>query len=67
MNRNQIKGRFAVVAGRLQQLVGEMTGSARLQVKGEAAQVEGKVQWDVGDVEAVVALRSSKRRVLQAR
>jgi len=67
MNRNQIKGRFAVAAGRLQQLVGEMTGSARLQVKGEAAQVEGKVQWGVGDVEAVVALRSSKRRVLQAR
>ena len=63
MNRNQIEGPFKGVAGRLQQLAGELTGNVRLQVESEAPQIEGKVQWGVGEV-AGVLLRSSQKRAL---
>ncbi|HLX24306.1 MAG TPA: CsbD family protein [Usitatibacter sp.] len=51
MNRDQIKGTAKDVAGKVQQKVGELTGSKRQQVKGVAKQVEGKVQKGVGNVE----------------
>jgi uncharacterized protein YjbJ (UPF0337 family) len=67
MNRNQIEGRFKDVAGRVQQLAGELSGNARLQAKGVATQVEGKVQWGVGEVEGAVLRRSTQRRALEVR
>ena len=54
MNKNQIKGSVKDVAGKVQQKVGEVTGSTKQQVKGLAKQVEGKVQKGAGEVEKVV-------------
>ena len=51
MNRNQVKGTAKDVAGKVQQKVGEVTGSASQQVKGAGKQIEGKIQKRVGDVE----------------
>ncbi|HVO89553.1 MAG TPA: CsbD family protein [Casimicrobiaceae bacterium] len=51
MNRDQVQGTVKDVAGKVQQKVGEATGSVDQQVKGVGKQVEGKVQKGVGDVE----------------
>jgi len=51
MNKDQVKGTAKDVAGKVQQKVGEVTGSASQQIKGAAKQVEGKVQKRVGDAE----------------
>ena len=50
MNSNQVKGTAKDVAGKVQQKVGEATGSTSQQVKGVGKQVEGKIQKGVGDV-----------------
>lgn len=60
MNRDQVKGKAKDIAGKVQQKVGEATGSTSQQVKGVAKQVEGKVQKGVGD--ATEALRDSERK-----
>ena len=60
MNRDQVKGKAKDVAGKVQQKVGQATGSTSQQVKGVAKQVEGKVQKGVGD--ANEALRDSERK-----
>ena len=60
MNRDQVKGKAKDIAGKVQQKVGEATGSTSQQVKGVAKQVEGKVQKGVGD--ANEALRDSERK-----
>jgi len=60
MNRDQVKGKAKDIAGKVQQKVGEVTGSKSQQVKGVAKQVEGKVQKGVGD--ANEALRDSERK-----
>lgn len=60
MNRDQVKGKAKDIAGKVQQKVGEVTGSATQQVKGVAKQVEGKLQKGVGD--ANEALRDSERK-----
>ena len=60
MNRNQVKGKAKDIAGKVQQKVGEVTGSKSQQVKGVAKQVEGKVQKGLGD--ANEALRDSERK-----
>ena len=51
MNSNQVKGEAKDIAGKVQEKVGEITGSATQQVKGMAKQVEGKVQKGVGDAQ----------------
>jgi uncharacterized protein YjbJ (UPF0337 family) len=50
MNKDHVKGEAKDIAGKMQQKVGEMTGSAKEQAKGLKKQVEGKVQKGVGDV-----------------
>jgi uncharacterized protein YjbJ (UPF0337 family) len=54
MNRDQVKGTAKDVAGKVQQKVGELTGSTSQQVKGAAKQVEGKMQKGVGNAEQAV-------------
>ena len=60
MNTDQIKGKAKDIAGKVQQKVGEATGSASQQVKGVAKQVEGKVQKGVGD--ATEAVKDADRK-----
>jgi uncharacterized protein YjbJ (UPF0337 family) len=63
MNENQVKGTAKEIAGKVQQKVGEATGSAEQQVKGGAKQVEGSVQKGVGDVqEGVKRARDEARK-----
>lgn len=50
MNKDQVTGKAKEVAGKVQQSVGEATGSTSQQIKGGAKQVEGKIQQGVGDV-----------------
>jgi uncharacterized protein YjbJ (UPF0337 family) len=51
MNKDQVKGSIKDAAGKVQQKVGEVTGSTNQQVKGAAKQVEGKLQKGVGNIE----------------
>jgi len=51
MNRDKAVGTAKDVAGKVQQKVGEVTGSTDQQVKGVAKQVEGKVQKGAGELE----------------
>ena len=60
MNKDQIAGKAKEVAGKVQQNVGEATGSASQQIKGGAKQVEGKVQQGVGN--AKESLNDADRR-----
>jgi uncharacterized protein YjbJ (UPF0337 family) len=54
MNKDQVKGTVKDIAGKVQQEVGELTGSEEQQVKGLAKQGEGKVQKGVGDAKEAV-------------
>jgi uncharacterized protein YjbJ (UPF0337 family) len=54
MNRDQVKGTAKEIAGKMQQKVGQITGSKSQQVKGMAKQVEGKVQKGIGNVKQAV-------------
>ncbi len=60
MNRDQVKGKAKDIAGKVQQKVGKVTGSASQQAKGVGKQIEGKVQKGVGD--ASEALKESERK-----
>ena len=60
MNKNQIEGSFKDVTGKVQQKVGQATGSTNQRVKGVARQIEGKVQKGVGHIEQ--ALDSARRK-----
>ena len=51
MNQNQVKGTAKDIAGKVQQKVGEATGSTEQQIKGGAKQVEGNVQKGVGNAQ----------------
>lgn len=62
MNKNQVKGEAKDIAGKVQETVGEITGSATQQVKGMAKQVEGKVQKGVGDAQEAVRDADRKTR-----
>jgi uncharacterized protein YjbJ (UPF0337 family) len=62
MNRNQVKGAAKNVAGKVQQKVGELTGSKTQQAKGAAKQVEGKVQRGAGKVEEALDKAGRKTR-----
>ncbi|MEO8134080.1 MAG: CsbD family protein [Betaproteobacteria bacterium] len=50
MNKDQVKGTAKDIAGKVQEKVGEVTGSTSQQVKGIGKQIEGKIQKTVGDV-----------------
>ena len=54
MNKDQVTGKAKEIAGKVQQGVGEATGSTSQQIKGGAKQVEGKIQQGVGDVKESV-------------
>jgi uncharacterized protein YjbJ (UPF0337 family) len=62
MNRDQVAGTAKNVAGKVQQKVGEVTGSKIQQAKGLAKQVEGKVQKGVGNVEEAVDKADKQQR-----
>lgn len=51
MNKNQVQGSIKKVAGKIQQEVGEVTGSTRQQLKGAAKRAEGSIQKSAGDIE----------------
>jgi uncharacterized protein YjbJ (UPF0337 family) len=50
MNKDEIKGSVKDAAGKVQQKVGELTGSETQQAKGLKNQAEGKIQKGVGHV-----------------
>ena len=54
MNKDQVKGTAKDAAGKVQQEVGELTGSEEQQIKGLAKQGEGKAQKGVGDAKEAV-------------
>ena len=54
MNKDQVTGKVKEVAGKVQQNVGEATGSTSQQIKGGAKQVAGKVQQGIGDAKETV-------------
>ena len=60
MNKNQIKGSVKEVTGKVQQKIGQATGSTNQRVKGMAKQIEGKVQKGVGYIEQ--ALDKARRK-----
>ena len=62
MNRNQVKGAAKDVAGKVQQKVGQLTGSKTQQAKGVAKQVEGKIQKGAGNVEQALDKADRKTR-----
>ena len=62
MNRNQVKGAAKDVAGKVQQKVGQLTGSKTQQAKGAAKQVEGKIQKGAGNVEQALDKADRKTR-----
>jgi uncharacterized protein YjbJ (UPF0337 family) len=51
VNRDQVKGTAKDVAGKVQEKVGQVTGSTSQQVKGVGKQIEGKIQKGIGDIE----------------
>ena len=51
MNRDQVKGTAKDIAGKVQEKVGQVTGSTSQQVKGVGKQIEGKIQKGIGDIE----------------
>jgi uncharacterized protein YjbJ (UPF0337 family) len=54
MNEDQIKGKAKDIGGKIQQKVGEATGSRQQQREGLSNQAEGKVQEKVGDAKDIV-------------
>ena len=62
MNSNQVKGTAKDVAGKIQQKIGEGTGSASQQVKGVGKQIQGKIQKGVGNAEEAAKDTERKSR-----
>ncbi len=54
MNSDQVKGALKDAAGKVQEKVGEVTGSREHEAKGIAKQVEGKTQKSIGDTKEAV-------------
>jgi uncharacterized protein YjbJ (UPF0337 family) len=50
MNKDHVKGTAKDIAGKVQEKVGELTGSEKQQIKGLKNQAEGTLQKGVGDV-----------------
>ena len=53
MNDDQIKGKAKDIGGKIQEKVGEATGSRQQQREGVSNQAEGKVQEKAGDVKDI--------------
>jgi uncharacterized protein YjbJ (UPF0337 family) len=62
MNPDQVKGKAKEITGKVQQKVGEVTGSPGQRLKGIARQVEGKVQKGVGNATEAVENADRKTR-----
>jgi len=62
VNRDQVKGTAKDIAGKVQETVGQVTGSTSQQLKGIGKQVEGKTQKAVGDVEQAAKDMDRKTR-----
>ena len=62
VNSNQVKGTAKDVAGKVQQKVGEATGSASQQIKGIGKQIEGKIRKGAGDAEEAAKDAERKSR-----
>ena len=54
MNKDQIKGTTKDIAGKIQEEVGNISGSKEDQAKGLSKQVEGKIQKGFGDAKEAV-------------
>lgn len=54
MNKDQVRGTIKVVAGKVQQATGELTGSADQQLHGIKKQAAGQAHKAVGDVKEAV-------------
>jgi uncharacterized protein YjbJ (UPF0337 family) len=54
MNKDQTQGVAKDVAGKVQETVGQITGSREQQAKGVLKQVEGKGQKALGDAKEIV-------------
>ncbi|MEO8506774.1 MAG: CsbD family protein [Betaproteobacteria bacterium] len=54
MNKDQVKGTAKDIAGKVQETIGQVTGSTSQQVKGVGKQIEGKVQKGVGDAREAI-------------
>lgn len=50
MNEDQVKGKAKDIGGKIQEKVGDITGSSQQQVKGQIKQSEGKLQEKAGDL-----------------
>ena len=50
MKKEHVKGEMNDVGGKVQEKVGELTGSEKQQLKGIKNQVKGTMQKGVGDV-----------------
>lgn len=62
MNRDQVKGTAKDIAGKVQETVGQVTGSTSQQLKGIDKQVAGKTQKAVGDIEQAAKDMDRKTR-----
>jgi uncharacterized protein YjbJ (UPF0337 family) len=54
VNKDQVKGKAADIAGKAQEKLGDITGSQEQQAKGLAKQVKGKAQKGFGDAKEAV-------------
>lgn len=54
MNEDQIKGKAKDIGGKIQEKIGETTGSRQQQREGVSNQAEGKVQEKAGDAKEIV-------------
>ncbi len=54
MNKDQMKGRLKVAAGKVQAQTGHAVGSTEQELKGRVREAAGEVQKAVGDAKAHV-------------
>lgn len=51
MNKDQVKGKAKVIAGKVQEQAGKLVGSKEQQVKGLSKQIAGNAQKGFGDLQ----------------
>ena len=54
MNKDQAQGVAKDIAGKVQETVGQVTGSREQQARGVIKQVEGKGQKTLGDAKEII-------------
>jgi uncharacterized protein YjbJ (UPF0337 family) len=62
MNKEQIKGKLNVVAGRAKRQAGEWTGSTEQKVEGAVQEVKGNVEIVIGKIEEAVDKANAESR-----